>query len=53
MLNDKFIASELCSVSAEGWKQAGHHTHTRNHCYDSRFIKWSNRPKILQLPSSR
>lgn len=53
MLNDKFIASELCSVSVEGWKQAGHHTHTRNHCYDSRFTKWSNRPKILQLPSSR
>lgn len=48
MLNDKF-----CAVSVESLKQAGYRTHTRNHCYDSVFIKWPNRPEILQLPSSR
>lgn len=53
MLNDKRIASELHAVSAESWKLAGYCTHTRNHGYDSGFIKWSNRPQILQPPSSR
>jgi len=52
MLKDKRIASELCATSVESWKQAGHHTRTRNHCYDSGFMKWPNRSEILQLPSS-